>query len=144
MRKLNKRKIKWIVKEVERRKIGVWTIAQQQKITPRHARRVADKFKNCEPELKKPGRKPREITDEERNIVLQAYKEIISSATMIEQYLDEKGIHIGHNRIHKILLEAKLAKEEHRKKNRRKWVRYERKHSDSLWHTDWFEYGQFC
>jgi hypothetical protein len=46
---------------------------------------------------------------------------------MIEQYLDEKGIHIGHNRIHKILLEAKLAKEEHRKKNRRKWERKERK-----------------
>jgi len=64
---------------------------------------------------------------------------------MIEQYLDEKGIHIGHNRIHKILLEAKLAKEEHRKKNRRKWVRYERKHSNSLWHTDWFEYkGKQC
>src|SRR3989338_4052054 len=79
------------------------------------------------------------------NFVIQTYKEIRVSATMIEQYLDEKGIHIGHNRIHKILLEAKLAKEEHRKKNRRKWVRYERKHSNSLWHTDWFEYkGKKC
>jgi len=140
MKKLNKQKIKWIVKEVERRELGVWTIAQQQDITKQHAYRVAKKFKNKEPEFKKCGRKPKEISDEERNIVIQTYQEIRASATMIEQYLDEKGIHIGHNRIHKILLEAKLAKEEHRKKNRRRWVRYERKHSNSLWHTDWFEY----
>jgi len=140
MRKLNKKKIKWIVKEIERRELGVWTIAQAQNITKQHAYRVARKFKNCEPEFKKPGRKPKQINDEEKKIVIWAYKEIRASATMIEQYLDEKGIHIGHNRIHKILLEAKLAKEEHRKKNRRKWVRYERKHSNSLWHTDWFEY----
>jgi hypothetical protein len=51
--------------------------------------------------------------------VLQAYKEIRASATIIEQYLDEKGTHIGHNKIHRILLEAKLAKEEDRKKYRR-------------------------
>lgn len=140
MKKLNKKKIKWIVKEVERRELGVWTIAQTQNITKQHAYRVVKKYKNKEPMLFKPGRKPKQITDEERNIVIQTYNEIRASATMIEQYLDEKGIHIGHNRIHKILLEAKLAKEEHRKKNRRKWVRYERKHSNSLWHTDWFEY----
>jgi hypothetical protein len=28
MKKLNKKKIKWIVKEVERRSMGVWTINQ--------------------------------------------------------------------------------------------------------------------
>jgi len=145
MKKLNKKKIKWIVKEVERRGMGVWTIARVQDITIQHAYRVAKKFKCKEPEFKKPGRKPKQITDEERKIVLQTYKEIRASATMIEQYLDEKGIKMGHNRIHKILLEAKLAKEEHRKKNRRKWVRYERKHSNSLWHTDWFEFrGKQC
>jgi len=145
MRKLNKKKIQWIVREVERRELGVWTIAQQQKITKQHTYRVAKKFKNCEPQFKKCGRKPKEITDEERKIVIQAYYEIRVSSTMIEQYLDEKGIHINHNRIHRILLEAKLAKEEHRKKNRRKWVRYERKHSLRLGHADWFTFrGKEC
>ena len=140
MKKLNKKKIKWIVKEVERRELGVWTIAHAQNITKQHAYRVAKKFKNREPEFNKPGRKSRLITDEEKKLVIETYNEIRASAVMIEQYLDEKGIHIGHNRIHKILLEAKLAKEEQRKKNRRKWVRYERKHSLSLGHTDWFDY----
>lgn len=142
MKKLNKKKVKWIVKEVERRELGVWTIARVQSISERHARRVAKKFKNKEPEFKKPGRKPRQISDEERKIVIQTYKEIRASATMIEQYLKEKGVHIGHNRIHRIMLKEGLAKEEQRKKNRRKWVRYERKHSNSLWHTDWFEYDR--
>jgi len=140
MKKLNKKKIKWIVKEVERRELGVWTIARTQKISKQHAYRVAKKFKNREPEFKNCGRKPKQISDEERKVVIETYYEIRASAVMIEQYLEEKGIHMSHNRIHKILLEAKLAKEEHRKKNRRKWVRYERKHSNSLSHTDWFEY----
>jgi putative transposase len=145
MKKLNKRKVEWIVREVERRELGVWTIARQQGITKQHAYRVAKKFKNSEIEFKKCGRKPKEIINEEREIVIQDYKEIRASATMIEQYLDEKGVHINHNRIHRILLEAKLARREHKKSRRRKWVRFERKHSNSLWHTDWFEFkGKQC
>jgi len=146
MKKLNKRKIRWIVREVRKRDIGLYTIAKVQNITPQHALYVHKKYKGCkDPILFRCGRKPKEITDEERNIVIEAYNEIRASAVMLEQYLEEKGIHIGHNRIHRILLQAKLAKEERRKKYRRKWVRYERKHSNSLWHTDWFEYkGKQC
>ncbi len=59
---------------------------------------------------------------------------------MIEQILDEKGIHINHNRIHKILLEEGFAKTNIRKQKKRKYKCYERKHSLSLVHTDWFEY----
>ena len=146
MKKLNKKKIKWIVREVKKREKGVWTIAQTQNITKQHAYRVYNKFKDgTEPVLNKCGRKPIQISEQERKEVIKAYKEILSGATMIEQYLDEKGIHINHNRIHRILLEEGLAKREQRKQKRRKWVRYERKHSNSLWHADWFEYkGKKC
>lgn len=140
MKKLNKQKVKWIVREIERRETGIYTIAKTQNITPRWAREVHKKFKNREPEFKKPGRKPKSITDEERKIVIETKKEFRVGATMIEQILDEKGIHINHNRIHRILLEEGLAKEEHKKKKTRKWIRYERKHSLSLIHADWFEF----
>ena len=76
MKKLNKKKIKWIVKEVERRELGVWTIAQTQNITKQHAYRVAKRFKNNEPEFKKCGRKPKQITDEERKIVFGHTKKL--------------------------------------------------------------------
>ena len=140
MRKLNKKKIKWIVKEVERREMGVYTIAKLQKITPQHARRVAKKFKSIEPKFDKPGRKPKPIPDAEIKLVIDTYNEYLVCATMIERILDEKGKHIGHNKIHRILLEAKLAKREDNKQKRRKYRCYQRKHSNSLWHTDWFQY----
>lgn len=140
MRKLNIKKIKWVVKEVERREMGVWTIAKTQGITPRWARELPRKYKDEEIALKKPGRKPKPIPNTERKLVIDIYKEYLVCATMIEQILDEKGKHINHNRIHKILLEAGLAKHEDNKKKRRKYKCYERKHSNSLWHTDWFQY----
>lgn len=141
MKKLNKKKIQWIVREVERREQGVWSIARQQKVTPRHARRVAKKYKNNKnPKLKKCGRKPKEITKEERNLVIKTYKEYLASAVMIEQILDEKGVHINHNRIHRILLEEGFAKPNPKKKKKRKYKFYARKHSLSLVHTDWAEY----
>lgn len=140
MKKLNIKKIKWIVREVERREMGVWTIARQQKITPQHARRVAKKFKFRKPEFKKPGRKQKLIHDDERKLVIDTYNEYLVCATMIERILDEKGKHIGHNKVHRILLEAKLAKHEDNKQRRRKYRCYQRKHSNSLWHTDWFQY----
>ena len=140
MKKLNKKKIQWIVREVERREKGVYTIAQTQKITKQHAYRIYKKFKCKGPELKKCGRKPRQITEEERNLVIETYKEYFASAAMIEQILDEKGVHINHNRIHKILLEAGFAKPNIKKQKKRKYKCYERKHSLSLVHTDWAEY----
>jgi hypothetical protein len=140
MKKLNKKKIKWIVREVERREQGVWTIAKTQGITKQHAYRVAKKFKNKEPELKKCGRKQREIKEEEKNLVIKTYREYLASAVMIEQILDEKGVHINHNRIHRILLEEGFAKPNPRKQKKRKYKCYERKHSLSLVHTDWAEY----
>lgn len=140
MRKLNKKKIKWTIKEVERREMGVWTIAHQNGITPRWARELPKKYKNKEIVLKKPGRKPRQITKDERKLVKDIYKEYLVSATMIEQILKEKGIKMGHNRIHKIMLEEGLAKPEENKQKRRGYKAWERKHSLSLTHTDWAEY----
>lgn len=141
MKKLNKRKIRWIVREVKKRNMGVYSIAKVQGITPRWAREVFTKYKDVkDPKMLKSGRKPKLITEQERQLVIQTYKEYFVGATMIEQILDEKNIHIPHNKIHKILLEEGLAKQEKNKKKQRKWVRYERKHSLSLVHSDWFEY----
>lgn len=141
MKKLNKRKVKWIVREMDKREKGAWSIAQQQEITPRHTRRVYKRFKGIkDPKFRKPGRKPKEIPEDERRLVVETYKEYLVCATMLEQILDEKGMHINHNRIHKILLGEGFAKHEDSKQKRRKYKCYERKHSNSLWHMDWFQY----
>jgi putative transposase len=89
--------------------------------------------------LKNGGRRMKEIKDYEEKIVIWAYKDQRVGARRLEKILDQDyGIHIPHNRIHKILLKNNMAKENEKKKRpRKKWIRYERKHSLSLLHLDW-------
>lgn len=55
----------------------------------------------------------------------------------MEQRLRRQKIRLSHNRIHAVLRDAKLAKREVKKSRKRKWVRYERRKANSLWHADW-------
>jgi len=50
------------------------------------------------------------------------------------------NIRISHNRIHMYLKYQGLAQDDEKKQKRRKWVRYERKHSLSAGHIDWHEW----
>ena len=76
MKKLNEKKIKWIIKEVDKRDMGVWTIAQIQDITKQHAYRVYKKYRDkIEPKLLHCGRKPRKISEEDRRIVIETFRE---------------------------------------------------------------------
>ena len=141
MTKLNKGKIRWIVKHWELGELSHWQIAKQQNITKQYALRVFKRFKDAKrPTLSLPGRQPKPFTQEEIESVKETYNEYQFGAVNMEKVLNEKGIKISHNRIHKILALQGVAKEQPSKKKCRKWVRYERKHSNSLWHTDWFEW----
>jgi len=66
----------------------------------------------------------------------------LSGPVALEKIIDSKGTHIGHNRIHLILKQEGLSREEPRKQRHRKWIRYQRRYSNSLWHADWFEKRQ--
>ena len=147
MRTLNLRKLRWIVREMHKRELSVYRIAKQQGITPQHTRRVYQRYKDVQLHklnkticLHKCGRKPRQSTTEEINAVLQIKSEMGFGAVMIEKILSERGVKIPHNRVHRILLEQHLAKREPKKGRRRKWIRYERRHSNSMWHADWTKY----
>ena len=79
-----------------------------------------------------------DIMNEEISAVIGTYKEYPCSAVVLETILDKRhGIKIPHNRIHKILKNHRLASNDTNKQRKRKWVKYERRHSMSLWHTDW-------
>jgi len=141
MIKLNKWKIRWVVREGEKRDMGFYTIAKAQRISPRWAREVCSKYKGVkDPVLLSCGRKHKPVTFEERQLVKSLWEEYPVGACMMQAILEEKGIRMSHNRIHRIMLEEGLAKEELKKQRRRRWIRYERKNSLSLKHADWFEY----
>ena len=47
------------------------------------------------------------------------------------------GSHIGHRRVYRIMKSNGLVVPSPAKAKKRKWVRYERIYSNSMWHTDW-------
>ena len=148
MPKLNKRKIRWIVREMQKQNLSVYQIAKTQKITTRHARRVYQKykFKNLYDSrtisIRIPGRKARQVQAWEKELITNIYHNLPMGAVNIERLLKQSknDLKLSHNRIHKILLQLKLSKPDYKKSKPRKWVRYERRFSNSLWHTDWSDF----
>ena len=48
-----------------------------------------------------------------------------------------KSHDISYSKVYRIMKENGLVVQSAAKSRRRKWIRYERKHSNSMWHTDW-------
>ena len=146
MRKLTNRGMRWVIREARRGEQSIYRIAKQQEITPRHARRLRLRYENVQGylidqiHLQKPGKRPKQIDDDERRIVLETYERMPLCAVKMEKYHELLGIpRIPHNRIQKILTEAGISRPLNKKIRRKNWVRYERKHSNSLWHADFSE-----
>ena len=99
---------------------------------------------------KKFGRPKTTLSESDTCLILEIYKEQNSGARRLEKIIEHKyGRHIPHNAIHQVLLENGLANENKEKKKRRKpWIRYERKHSLTAvhldWHTSWFNGKEVC
>ena len=57
------------------------------------------------PEPKKPGRKRKEVPDEEKKLVLEKYDQYKLGPLALEAKIErDTGIHIPHNRIYRIML----------------------------------------
>jgi len=143
MKKLNLRKVRWIMREMEKDELSVYQIAKLQDVSERWVREIPRKYAGIplyKIKMFSCGRKPKPIPEDEKKQVLGIFGEMPMGATKIELYLRLNGKpHIPHNRIQRILLQAGKAHKIEKKIRRKKWVRYERRHSNSLWHTDFCE-----
>lgn len=137
--KLDPVKLEWIIRQKEKG-IKNRTIADSMKVSVRRVQELWSTYRETAtvPELKRPGRSRIRPSDEEESMVAKAYAEYRRGAFTLERVIAViYGVHIPHNRIHRVMRSMGLAREEPRKQMKRKWVRYERKYSNSLWHTDW-------
>ena len=91
------------------------------------------------PEIGKAVGRPRKMVEEwELDTVKEFYEKYRVSADTLERLIDrDSNKHIGHNRIHQILLELGYAQNKGGKGKKRKYKRYERKHSLTAVHIDW-------
>mgnify|MGYP001601710173 CR=1 FL=1 len=90
------------------------------------------------------GRPVKPVEDWEVSLVRVAWVKYRVSADTLERLIDrDYGQHIGHNRIHKIMLTLGFAKQKAKKDVRKKeWIRYERRHSLTAVHIDWHHDGK--
>jgi len=138
MQKLDPVKISWIVRAKENGMKNA-DVALSMKISTRWVQKLYSRYRSSGdiPTLGKPGRPKRVITDQMMQTVQSAFEKFKCCAVFLEKITDADGIHIPHNTIHHILKEKGLASEQPKKSRKRKWVRYERTYSNSMWHTDW-------
>lgn len=122
-----------------------WTSYQTRKIAGISVRRVDQIWNEYQksgeiPDIGKRNGRPRKSFEEwEIKVVKETYTKYRVSASTLEKIIDrDYGKHIGHNRIHRIMLDLGLAKSKGKKDIRKKnWIRYERRHSLTAVHTDW-------
>lgn len=135
---LNFEKRVWIVKQKEKGHLTDQEIADSQNVTRMTVNNLWRYYNQNGLEIlkEKPfGRKIDDIPSTIRQLILEKRKQGFG-IRKIEGLLAIDGIKISHNKIHRFLREQGLVKPEPKKALRRKYVRWERKHSNSLWQTD--------
>jgi putative transposase len=140
--KLNGKKIRWIIAQKLKGE-STSTIAEIQGISTRRVQQICKEYTETGqvPEVgHNVGRPGKPLLPDDKELIDQAYADYKFGACYLEIILRSKYKRkISHNLIHKYLLSMNLARQESKKKKRRKWCRYERKHSMSAAHIDWTE-----
>ncbi len=141
MKKLDQSKVEYMAAE-KRKGTKNQIIAEAMNVTARYVQKLWARFKHV-PEGKivfpeRTGRPPRgPPTRAERSAVLAARCALKSGAGPIWGHLKRSGTAVPKGVVHAILREYGEAVEHKRKQARRKWIRYERKYANSMWHTDY-------
>lgn len=141
VQKLDDTRIRYIIRAGERGERAS-DIARNLSISRRRVEQVHAYYRihGEVPVLRRAGRKSVPISDTERRVILDSHKRYRVGALYLKRRIEsDHGIHINHDRIARVLKMYGLSPEPPRRWIRRKWVRYERAYSNSLWHVDWYE-----
>lgn len=142
MSKITNRDIQRIIRQWVKEK-PVVEIARYFQITRQRVYQLINQYRETgeSPVLRESGRKPEPIDERMETLILETYRANNAGPTHLEKKIEEThGIHIPHNRIYRVLLNHGLVEINVRKRQQRKYVRYERAHSMSMWQGDWKEF----
>jgi len=140
---LTQEDVQCIVKNVTKHHLNTDYVAKIYGISRRRVQQLVKEYRETGriPILKNRGRKPyASYPSNIEDIVIEAKKKIKGSACVIARYLRKKySIRIGNNKVNEILKANGMAREDKNKRVRKKpWIRYERQHSLSAVHMDWY------
>ena len=120
--------IDWVLKKGE----TIDEVANNFKVSTRRIEQLVKIFKETgKYPVLNPNRRPKlYLTEEQKQIIKQAYSESYFGAKMLRHHIKKRHKqNIPQNKIHAYLLEIGFAKPNPKKQKKRKRCRYERKHS---------------
>lgn len=139
---LNFNKRKWIINQLNKG-TSVTYISRAQSIS----RQTIYGLKQLYESKGLPALQSKQVGRPEEQLSLSIRRKIIRlrneghGIRRIEGLLKLDGIQVSHNKIHRLLTRLNLVVHEPKKARRNNYIRWERKHSNSLWQTDfcWIE-----
>ncbi len=145
VKRLKESQVRWLVREKCKGNRANAEIASAMKVSVSWVQKIARRYRGVRPadivHLLPMGRPASTLLGRrEHSAVLSAKERLRHGAGKIEGEIGRRtGIHIPHNAVHGVLRDEELAERNPKKSRRRKWVRYERRYSNSMWHTDYAE-----
>ena len=138
MVKLNKSRIKWLIRQVIREGKKPSEISSVYELSIRRVQQLVKYFKETGsmPELIKARRPKTFLSDSQKEAIEQAFKKTKLSARLLYFELKAQGITVPKNKLYSYLKEKGVVIADPKKQKKRKRCRYERKHSGSLLHGD--------
>ena len=140
--KLNNKKLKYIINQ-KKKGISSAELAAIYRVSTRYINKIYYNYINYgKTELYKTGRKEKVIDQDIEELIIGIRNDYPLSGPMaIENYLMESGIKVSHNIIYRVLLKYNMVDQSMNRKKQRKYAKYEREHSNTLWHIDWSRYS---
>ena len=113
-------------------------IAQRMKISSRQVYQIYRYYvqTGSAPKHRKVGRPKKEPTQKEIQMVIEAYVAYPQGAIRLTKQLHDDHRQISYRSVKKIM-KAKGLLSPATMKKQRNWIRFERKHSNAMWHVDW-------
>lgn len=140
-RKLSDSQVAWVIKArchgTSSRDVAT---ALQNVVSVRRIEQLYSSYRSSGkvPVLRNPGRPGVEISGDERIAIRFAWARFKVGAVYLVPVLKRYyGIETNHMRVYRVMKEEGLLYHKARKRFRRRYVRWEREHSNSLWHVDW-------
>ena len=138
IRRLDEKQVKYIIRE-RKKNTKSSVIAKRMNVTTRRVNQIYAHYvkTGSAPIARRIGRPKIEPTQKEIKIVTETYKQKPLGVVRLTKYLHTLGIQISYSTVQKIMIAKGLVSPSLAKRKRRKWIRYERKYSNAMWHVDW-------
>ena len=119
--------------------VGPTAAANRLRMSVRHVKRLWARIKKTGTihAARPVGRPTKEITTKMRDKVLAVHDNRQTGVLRTTRILRADGFNISYQAVYKILGAAGRIERSSAKSKKRKWVRFERKHSNAMWHVDW-------